>query len=615
MRHDLHTRAATFAPDTYDAETNTIEAVLSTGADVNRGAYIERLPVANADLRGIVGVPVLDAHNQGSTRAVIGAIEKAWKAGGEIRARIKLSSAPEDAGIVGKIRDGILRAVSIGYRVAKWADSTTSKGERVRTALAWTIVEASFVPVGADPGAQTRSNPMSKKSGANAAPVEDVEDTTPENENIETRQAMPADKVRSRVKAAGLDTAFADALVLTRADEAAVSTAIVSALETRSDAAPRTRVLNPGPSPEQELHLRAEGFAARYLGVALKNEAAKPFANLDFPDHARDWLEANGIRTRGMSREALLTTAFQTRSGQHTTSDFGLMMDLGLGSAVRAAYTVALSPAVAIFCQKVTATDFRRQNVHQLGELPKLGKVSESGEIKSITRPEVREGWALDTYGAIFGASRKLIVNDAFNQLGDFARDAGQAAAATVADLVVSTLTQSAGAAPTMGDTKAMFHADHGNLFTDADLAAIDEAGISAMRVAMLTQTGVDGVTIIDVRPDTLIVAPSRLTEAEKFVASITPTRTDDAQPIKLSVACEPRLEAVNPFGFYLADSRNPALYLGGLAGAEGPQVSARDGWEILGREWQVTLDVGVGARDFRGVAYNAGEDSNTAFA
>src|SRR5690606_1556840 len=111
---------------------------------------------------------------------------------------------------------------------------------------------------------------------------------------------------------------------------------------------------------------------------------------------------------------------------------------------VRAAYAVALSPAVAIFCQKVTANDFRRQNVHQLGEMGPLKPVSESGEIKAITRGEAREGWALDTYGAIFSASRKLIVNDAFNQLGDFARDAGQAAAATVADLVVSTLTQSA---------------------------------------------------------------------------------------------------------------------------------------------------------------------------
>lgn len=327
-------------------------------------------------------------------------------------------------------------------------------------------------------------------------------------------------------------------------------------------------------------------------------------------------MEANGVRTRGMSREALLTAAFQTRAGgQHTTSDFPLMLDVGLGSAVRAAYAAALSPAVGIFCQRVTANDFRPQSVHQLGELPKLTKVTESGEIKSVTRGEAREGWALDTYGAIFSASRKLIVNDAFNQLGDFARDAGQAAAATVADLVVSTLTQAAGAGPVMGDTKRMFHADHGNLFADATRAGIDEAGISAMRVAMLTQTGVDGVTIIDVRPDTLIVAPSRLTEAEKFVASITPTRTDDAQPIKLTVAVEPRLEAVNPFGFYLADSRTPALYLGGLAGNEGPQVSARDGWEILGREWRVTLDVGVGARDFRGIAYNAGEDSNTALA
>lgn len=614
MTHKLALRAATFAPDTYDAEANTIEVVLSTGADVQRAGYVERLPIANANLRNIAGAPVLDAHNQGSTRAVLGVIQKAWKAGGEIRALLKLSSRDDVAGTVRDIADGILRNLSIGYRVKQWADSTDSKGNRIRTAVAWSIHEASFVPIGADAGAVTRSYPMKKKpAGANPAPVEDVEDATPANDNTaaQTRAA-----IRDIIKRAGGTVEQADELIDADATEEQARAAAYEIMTARSATAPRVRILNPGPSPEETLHLRAEGFAARYLGVPAKNDAARQFANLSVEDQARDWLEANGVRTRGMSREALLTAAFQTRAGgQHTTSDFPLMLDVGLGSAVRAAYAAALSPAVGIFCQRVTANDFRPQSVHQLGELPKLTKVTESGEIKSVTRGEAREGWALDTYGAIFSASRKLIVNDAFNQLGDFARDAGQAAAATVADLVVSTLTQAAGAGPVMGDTKRMFHADHGNLFADATRAGIDEAGISAMRVAMLTQTGVDGVTIIDVRPDTLIVAPSRLTEAEKFVASITPTRTDDAQPIKLTVAVEPRLEAVNPFGFYLADSRTPALYLGGLAGNEGPQVSARDGWEILGREWRVTLDVGVGARDFRGIAYNAGEDSNTALA
>ena len=615
----LALRAATFAPDTYDADTNTIEVVLSTGADVQRAGYVERLPIANADLRGIAGAPVLDAHNQGSTRAVLGVIQKAWKAAGEIRARLKLSSRDDAAGIVRDIADGILRNLSIGYRVKQWRDETNSKGQRIRTALAWEIHEASFVPIGADPGAQTRSHSMKRKNapGAETAPdtEADVIDTPANEDNVaQTRAAIRDVFKRAFPNDLARATTEADAIIDADGSVEDANTRALELLTTRSNTAPRVRVINPGPSPEETLHLRAEGFAARYLGVALKNDAARPFANLSVEDQARDWLEANGVRTRGMSREALLTAAFQTRGGQRTTSDFPLMLDVGLGSAVRAAYEAASSPLVTM-CFKATANDFRTQSVHQLGELPKLGKVSESGEIKSVSRGEAKESWALDTYGAIFSASRKLIVNDAFNQLGDFARDAGQASANTAADLVVAELTQAGGAGPTMGDTKALFHADHGNLFTEAAFAAIDEAGINAMRVAMMTQTGVDGQTLINVRPDTIVVAPSRLTEAEKFVAAIQPARTDDVQPIKLTVVCEPRLEAVNPFGFYLADSRHPALVLGGLAGSEGPQVSARDGWEILGREWRVTLDVGVGPRDWRGWAYNAGEDSNTALA
>ena len=97
----LELRAASLAPTTFNAEDNTVEVVLSTGADVQRGGYIERLPVANADLRDIEGKPVLDAHNQGSTRAVLGIIEKAWRKDGEIRARLKLSAREDVAGIVG----------------------------------------------------------------------------------------------------------------------------------------------------------------------------------------------------------------------------------------------------------------------------------------------------------------------------------------------------------------------------------------------------------------------------------------------------------------------------------------------------------------------------------
>jgi hypothetical protein len=44
------------------------------------------------------------------------------------------------------------------------------------------------------------------------------------------------------------------------------------------------------------------------------------------------------------------------------------------------------------------------------------------------------------------------------------------------------------------------------------------------------------------------------------------------------------------------------------LASAPGPQISIREGWEVLGREFRVVLDFGVAATDWRGAYRNAGE-------
>lgn len=600
MRHNLIIRAATLAPTTFDAEANTVEVVLSTGADVQRAGYIERLSVKAADLAGITGAPVLDAHNQGSTRAVLGIIQKAWKASGEIRALLKLSSRDDVAGIVRDIADGILRNLSIGYRVTRWADSTDSKGNRIRTAVAWSIHEASFVPVGADPGAQTRSNPMKKQKKPGAAP-DQVEDENNESTVTETRA-----EIRDIIKRAGGTAEQADELIDADATVEQARAAAYDLMTARTQAAPRVRIVASNDDPAATLERRTEALAVR-VGGGKPSDAARQFVPFSLVDHARDMLEAAGVRTRGMNAEQILTRAM------HTVSDFPELLTGTGARLLKPAYDAASSPLVAL-TRKVTASDFRTQAMLQLGELPKLGKVSESGEIKSVTRGEAKESWALETYGSIFSLSRKALINDDLSAFSDFASAAGQAAANTVADLIVTALTQSSGAGPTMGDNVRLFHADHGNIDSTGQEIGVDS--VSAARVAMMTQTGVDGSTIINVRPDTLIVAPSNLTNAEAFVASIQPTTTSDVNPFssKLTVVCEPRLEAVAPWNWYLADSRFAALVLGGLAGNEGPQIASRDGFEVLGREFRVTLDVGVGPNDWRGWFYQGGHtDSNSA--
>ena len=194
-------------------------------------------------------------------------------------------------------------------------------------------------------------------------------------------------------------------------------------------------------------------------------------------------------------------------------------------------------------------------------------------------------------------------VNDDLGAFGDWGRAAGQAGANTEANLVWSLLSAASGAGPVMGeDGKRMFSATHGNLMTGAELS-VDALG--AARLILRTRKGLDGVTPIQVKPTTLLVGPALETAAEKVLADIAAATVGEVNPFsgKLSLAVEPRIEDDQWFIF----SDLPVIEIGHLASAPGPQVSTRDGWEVLGREFRVVLDVGAGAMDWRGVVRNPG--------
>ena len=58
----------------------------------------------------------------------------------------------------------MIQHLSIGYEVAQWRDGTDANGTRTRTAVKWTIREASFVAIPADRTAHTRNAPGSRAS-------------------------------------------------------------------------------------------------------------------------------------------------------------------------------------------------------------------------------------------------------------------------------------------------------------------------------------------------------------------------------------------------------------------------------------------------------------------
>lgn len=588
---DAMTRRAVLAASTFDEATMTVEATISTFAPVqrrdSRGVYTERLDPAGLDMSRLVGAPVLDGHRQGSARDVIGVVQSARLEGNALVAVLRLSQAEDVKPIRDRIRDGTQRGVSMGYRVNAWADSVDPETKsRVRTAANWTIFEVSAVPVPADPGAIFRSKHM----------LEDDNTELAEPTVAETRAA-----IRTIARSAGMTTEQADDMIDRGVSDVEARAEAFEFMQTRGRNTPRIRVISTGgDDPAVMRTRREEALYARVSGTAPSDEA-RPFMADTLRDHARALLESSGISTRGMDPDALF------RAAMHTTSDFPNLLT-GVGRrTLLAAYQVAGSPLKAVLARQTTLPDFRAASKLKLSDIGLLEKVSESGEIKSTTRGEAAEGYALDTYATLFNMSRKALINDDLGSFRDWGATAGRMAAETENNLLFTLFRQSSGTGPVMGeDNKRLFHSDHGNLAGAG--TALDETNLSAARLAMRGVKALDGKTPINATPKYVLVGPQLETSGEKLLAAIYAATVATANPFsgKLELLVEPRI-ADKSWYVFADPAILPVLEYAYLSSAQGPQMASREGWDVLGQEFRVVLDFGCGATDFRGAYRNPG--------
>ena len=142
---------------------NSIEIIWTTGAAVRRrgldGFYDELLSLAPGHVRlGRLnsGAPFLNTHRDGNLSDVLGAVVagSAKIVAGKGLARIKLSTAPGDADHVQKIKDGVVRNISVGYAIHSAERIETDSGIPILRVTDWEPLELSAVPVPADAGAQ-----------------------------------------------------------------------------------------------------------------------------------------------------------------------------------------------------------------------------------------------------------------------------------------------------------------------------------------------------------------------------------------------------------------------------------------------------------------------------
>jgi hypothetical protein len=188
-RDTIDIRFANLSPSSYDAKARTVEVVMSTGAAVDRyyGTEVLLIEVGAVNLERLAscGVPVIDSHNIFGIDGVFGNLQRAWFDGGLLLGLLLFDDSEAGRKAEGLVSRGMIRAVSIGYRVDEWKitdpDGNVIDPEKERmqwdikytfTATRWTLLEVSLVSVPADPDAVVRTaNPDGGIGAGGAAEV------------------------------------------------------------------------------------------------------------------------------------------------------------------------------------------------------------------------------------------------------------------------------------------------------------------------------------------------------------------------------------------------------------------------------------------------------------
>ena len=595
----IATRAATTVPTSYNEADGSFEIIWTTGAAVRRydwaeGEFDETLstdPGAVRLDRLNAGAPVLRAHDRFTLEGVIGSVVpgSARMTNGQGVARIRLADTPDAADVVAKVLAGHVRNVSVGYTVHQYEPVATADGApKQMRAIDWEPLEVSLVPIAADPATFIRSLAPTATTAPVGAPG-----------------AVTIAQIRKRAADCGLsDTIAAD--LMERHATAPLNLESLTAMLSHHFVAKggASQIHHRGGAsvhsdPNETLRTRiGDALFARMAGKAPEAHA-REFMGGGLVGMARALLESQGENVRWKSDVEILERSM------HTTSDFKGLLTASGNRFLLETFASAES-AIKRVARQRTAADFRTLTTLKLGGAPTLDLVNEGGEVKSGTMFEASETYKLATFGKIFGISRQAIINDDLGAFADPLRLMARGAAETEAQQLAALLNANSGAGVTLADGNPLFHSTHFN--AAASGAAISVTSLGAARQAGRDQKDLAGTTPLNVGYSVMLVPSSLETVAETMVAQLVPNAVTGVNPFagRLEVAVDPRLTGTS-WRLFADPSQWPVLEYAYLDGGAGPQMTTREGWDVLGMEFRVVLDFGCGAVDHRGAYRNPG--------
>lgn len=625
------TRRAPARINSFDPETGTFTAIVATETPVPRkdffdGPFEEVLSMKPGAVRlarfNSGRASLLDSHDSRSVRGQIGVITAVRLEPVGLVVDVQLSDRADVKPIAAEIAAGRIRNVSIGYLGYASAESKGPDGSRVVTRTDWEPVEVSLVSVPADPNSYIRSMNMNGENQASQhhGPVatDRTNEARPGGALAGTRSETAQRQITVQQEQQLL--ASADAFGVERS-QAADCIARGLTLEQARDHLQEIAVARQ--APRNIPHHRAglhfgddfsapDGIAraiegalhARMSGKAPEGRS-REFMGRSVLDMGVALLEARGERVSWSSRDRLAEQIMTRGAGLHTTSDFPLLLQSAGNRVLLEAYEAAQSPLLPL-ARRRDATDFRPLSLIKLGEAPRLKEVTEGGEVKHGTRAEAKEGFRVKTFGRIFGLSRQAIINDDLAAFADVNTAWGRAAAETEAAELVALFTANSGNGINLDDENPIYTTVRGN--KAATGTVIDVASLGLARQAMREIKGLDGETPISVTPKHLVVGAAKETEAEQVLANLAAAQVSETNPFsgKLTLHVEPRLTG-NAWRLFADPAELATIAIAYLNGQEGPQLSVREGWDVLGTEFRCVLDFGCGITEWRGTYMNPG--------
>lgn len=415
--------------------------------------------------------------------------------------------------------------------------------------------------------------------------------------------------IRAAARVAKVEDALAEKLITDGVALDKAREAIFDALAKRQEQN-ETRSANPDVTVTVDARSKLVAVMALAL-MARANPTAKielkdgagDFRGFSLLDMARASLEAQGIKTKGLSKGELAAKAV------HSTSDFPLVLADVAGKTLRQSYQES-PQTFKSWTRRATAPDFKNVKRIQIGEAPALAKVLEGGSFTEGTVTEGREQYKLATYGRIVSLSRQALINDDLSAFSRIIPAMGRQAMNLESDVVYAVLTSNAA----MADGGNLFNATavtsaggHANLNSSSG-GALSDTSLALARKAMRKQKGLDKETFLNITPEFLLVPEDLETTVDKLLMTFASTSYANNVPSfirSLKPIVEPRLSAVGS-GLYWYLAANPAVIDTvehcHLEGEEGPVMDERIGFESDGVQFKIRHDFAAAAIDFRGL-------------